>query len=396
LIDPIAPRPAVPAWAEVDLDRLEANARRVVAEARRDVLAVVKSSAYGHGAVPTARAFAAGGVKRFGVFLVDEALELRDGGLGEPILVMGPFLPERIGEAIAAGATLAAYSAEALDALDAEGARRGTRLPFHLKLDTGMSRLGVPAAEVGAFLERLASRDHVELDGIFTHLACADDPESPMTGEQIASFGVALEAVRAAGYAPRIVHLPNSAAVLRDLDVACDAVRPGLALYGYSPQPDAIPVEGIAPALAFRTYVAQVKRVPVGTTVGYGATWTAARPSVIASLPVGYEEGYRRELGNRAEVLIGGRRAPVVGRVSMDLTTVDVTDLPEVSVGDVATLLGESGSDRVDAWELARHADTVAWDILCGISARIPRLLHRSGTPAGVESLRRDATPGGA
>ena len=371
-------------WVDVDLDRLEQNARRVVKSVGdRRVLAVVKADAYGHGAVPAARAFAAGGVHGFAVFRLEEGQELRAGGLREPILLLGTIPFDRTGETLDAGLTPAVHSAESAEALNAEARRRKVRVAYHLKIDTGMGRLGVPENALLAFLKRLARMDGLEMEGIFSHLACAEDLDLPLNAVQRDRFAQAIDAVRAAGHHPSQAHLANSAAVLHDSGGDHDTVRPGLLLYGYSPSPGSPPAEGIHPALAFRARVVQVKTVPSGTTVGYGATWSATRRAHLATIPVGYAEGVRRELQQGGEVLVAGRRAPVVGRISMDLTTVDVSGIEGVSAGDVVTLLGDDGDQRIDAVDWARLTGAIPWEVLCGIPPRVPRRFLRAGEIVG-------------
>lgn len=385
-----------PTWTEVDLDRLQANAEEAcrLAGSERGLLAVVKADAYGHGAAAAARAFADGGASALAVSLLEEALELRAGGIEEPVVILGPLLAEQLAPAVDAGATPTLYSMALAEALDAEGARRGTALGYHLKIDTGMGRLGIPTDDLGAFLERIATLKHLRMDGVFTHLPCADDPDAPITHRQLEDFRVALEAVRARGHVPTQVHVANSAAFLRELPGFCNLVRPGLALYGYSPAPALIPPGRFAPALSLHSRVAQVKRVAAGATVGYGSTWTAARESIIATLPLGYEDGYSRALGNRAHALVSGRQAPVVGRVSMDLTTLDVTDLPPVQVGDPVLFLGQQSGQSVDAWDLARWSGTIVWEILCGLGRRMPRLHTRGGCVVEVRATLAGPLPG--
>jgi alanine racemase len=316
-------------------------------------------------------------VASFAVALLEEARELRRGGIREPLLLLGPLLPSQLPGAMEAGAVISVYSQEMADALEAEGGRRGKPLPFHLKLDTGMGRLGVPTRDLSAFLDHLRGLRHVRMDGVFTHLACGDDPDDPLTPRQVEAFQEALGTIRQAGHQPQQVHLANSAALLRGFPEFCNLVRPGLALYGYSPGPPRIPARGFQPALSVRSRVSQLKHVATGSCIGYGATWSASRESVIATLPMGYEDGYMRALGNRGNALLDGRRVPVVGRISMDLTTLDVTDLPAVSLGDRVTFLGRDGAQQIDAWDLAGWAGTVAWEILCGIGRRVPRLYLR-------------------
>ena len=365
---------------EIDLERLEANAREICrrAEGRR-VIAVVKANAYGHGAVAAARAFTAGGVHGLAVFRAEEARELREGGIRGAVLVLGPLPPQGAAALLETGAIPNVHSIESARALGAEARRRGQTISYHLKVDTGIGRLGVPIADLPAFLALLATLDRLRMAGMFTHLACADDPDHLLTARQIAAFHAAISQVRAAGHAPEQIHLANSAASLRGLAPEIDTVRAGLAFYGYSPAPAVIAAAALRPALSLRAVVEQVKEVAPGDTLGYGATWAAPRRSRIASIACGYAEGYRRELSNRGEVLLHGRRFPVVGRVSMNLITVDVTDDPGIAPGTIATLLGEDGPERVDAWELAERAGTIAWDILCGVDRRLPRVFTRGG-----------------
>ena len=368
-------------WVEVDPARLEENARRAVSRigAGTTLLAVVKSNAYGHGAVAAARAFAAGGVEAFAVFLVDEAAELREAGIDAHLLLLGPLQARRAAEILELGLTPTIHCEADADALQEAAARRGNRAGYHLKVDTGMARLGVPQAELVPLLARLGEHDLLEMKGLYTHLVSGEVPHEEMGVRQTLRFREVIGQVRAAGHAPEHIHVANSAAVLAGEMTEFNAVRMGLALYGYSPAPDQVAGEGLLPALSLRGRIAQLRQIPAGATVGYAGTWTAARDSRIATVPVGYEEGYRRELGNRAEAILRGRRVPVVGRVSMDLTTLDVTDVPEACPGDVVTLLGEDAGETVDAWELARHAGTIAWDILCGIDGKLPRLLRAAG-----------------
>ncbi len=385
-----------PTWTEVDLNRLQANTEEAcrLAGPERGLLAVVKADAYGHGAVAAGRAFADGGARALAVGLLEEAQELRAGGIEERLLILGPLLPEQLAPAVDAGATPTLYSIALAEALDAEGARRGTTLGYHLKIDTGMGRLGIPADDLGAFLDRMVNLPHLRMEGVFTHLPCADEPDAAITQHQIEDFRAALEAVRARGHAPAQVHVANSAALMREFPSFCNLVRPGLALYGYSPAPAAVPPGRFTPALSLHSRVAQVKRVPAGATVGYGATWVAARASIIATLPLGYEDGYPRALGNRAHALVNGRQAPVVGRVSMDLTTLDVTDLPPMQVGDPVLFLGRQSGESLDAWDLAGWSGTIVWEILCGLGRRVPRLHVRDGCVVEVRATLAGPLPG--
>jgi len=387
-LTPPGTAPASGAWTEVDLGRLEANARALVGAIGPDcqVVAVVKADAYGHGLVPAARAFAAGGVRAFGVLLPREALELRGAAIDAPVWILGPTAPSELGDALAAGAVVSIGSAEEADALEAEGARRGDVLPYHLKVDTGMGRLGVPVEDLPAFLERLRGLRRLAMDGIYSHLACADEPAHPLNRRQRDAFGSAVAAVRAAGHSPRYAHLANTAAALADPATRWHAVRLGLGLYGYAPGPAVALPAAVAPALSLRCRVLQVKRVPAGASVGYGATWVAGRETLVATIPLGYDDGYLRGLSGCGAVLARGRRAAVIGRISMDLATIDVTGLPAVRPGEIVTVLGQDGAERIDAWELAGLAGTIPWEILCALGKKRPRIELRQVPPAAADA----------
>jgi len=357
-------------------------------------LAVVKADAYGHGALAAGRSFIAGGARGLAVGLLEEALELRAGGLDQPVLILGPLLPEQLAPAVEAHCTVTLHSIALAEALNAEGASRGTQVRYHLKIDTGMGRLGIHGNELSAFLDRLAGLPHLQMEGTFTHLPCADDPEASITQRQLEDFRVALQAIRNRGHEPTQIHMANSAALLQEFPGFCNLVRPGLALYGYSPAPGPIAPGRLLPALSLYSRVAQVNRVATGTTVGYGSTWTAARESVIATLPLGYEDGYPRALGNRAHALVNGVRAPVVGRVSMGLTTLDVTDLEPVRVGDPVLFLGRESGESLDAWDLARWSGTIVWEILCGLGRRVPRRYFRDGKTVPSQATLGATLPG--
>ncbi len=333
------------------------------------ILAVVKANAYGHGAVPVSQALLSAGAHQLGVATVEEGLELRNAGITAPILVMGgvydiptiqrsnltPVLPSR--DAVEAAARLADP--------------RTVPLHVHLKVDTGMSRLGVTPEEALALL-RSGWPPNLHLEGVMSHLASADEPDGGPTEQQLARFRAFLDAIQSAGLKVPTAHIANSAAILRFPSSRFDLVRPGLMLYGYSSGPT--PSVDLRPALTWKTRVIQVKRVDKGQPVSYGGTFVAPRPSTLAVLPVGYADGYNRALSNKAHVLLGGHPSPVVGRVCMDLTMVDVTDYPSVRPGDEAVLLGRQGSSAITADDLAAWRNTISYEILCQIGPRVTRV----------------------
>jgi alanine racemase len=381
---PAATYPGRPCWAEVDLDALTANVERLVARADpAGLYAVVKANAYGHGAVACGRAALAAGARGLAVICVDEAEELRQAGVTAPLLVVGYTPPSDAARVAALGLMPTVGAPELAEALAAEGAGRGAPVAVHLELETGLNRHGLRPEACLALAERLRAMPGLVVRGLFTHFAAAEEGDQRFTRRQF-------EALRAVS--ERLTWIPErhcsaSASLLVDQEMSLDAVRAGLALYGYRPAPWVGTEEELRPVLALRARVARVLQVERGATVGYGRTWAATRTSRIALVMCGYADGYRRGLGNRAHVLLRGRRAPVVGRVAMDMCMVDATAVPDVEVGDVATLIGRDGAEEVSADELAALADTISWEILAGLSARLPRLYLRGGQVVEASTL---------
>ncbi len=378
--------PIRPTVATVDLDAVAHNYRLARASAGRPAIGVVKADAYGHGAVPVARRLAAEGAPFLAVALVEEGLALRAAGIETPVLVLGAAYGEAWELLVAHRLTPLIFRPEHLAGLAAAARAAGVRAPAHLKVDTGMGRIGLPPSELAAFLDAARAAPEVALEGICTHFASADLEDRELTTRQVGLFNAAAEAMRAAGMPLRWRHLANSAGTLEYPDAWQDLTRPGIMLYGYVPfaPPGPVPARAVdarralQPALRWSTAVTHVKTVPAGTPVSYGGRWVAARPSRIATLPVGYADGYHRRLSGRpgfgcAEVLVRGRRAPIAGTVCMDMCMADVTDVPGVEVGDEVVLLGEQGGERIDADELAARAGTISYEILCNVGARVPR-----------------------
>jgi alanine racemase len=335
------------------------------------LIAVLKADAYGHGATELATRCVGPETAMIAVALLEEALELRDCGVDRPILVLGPLHAAQITTANEAGITIGVVGPEELQAVcdTASGP-----LSIHLKLDSGMGRMGLVPGDLSTAIDTLRRSPSVRVDALYTHFANASDPGDPFTAVQMERFDAMVATLADAGIAPSLHHLANSAATARRLVRPGDFVRVGIALYGAAP----LDAGGsrLEPALRWTTRVARLKTLPAGEGIGYGTTFHTARPSRIATLPVGYADGYDRSLSNSGEVLIRGQRAPVVGRVSMDLTTVDVTDIADAGVNDEVVLLGKQGSDEISAEELARKTDTISYEVLCRISARVPRLYH--------------------
>lgn len=382
-----------PARAEVHLDALEANLAAIRGRTGGlPILGVVKANAYGHGAVPVARVLAAAGIDQLAVALLEEAVELREAGVATPLLVMGALEPAQMDRVVREGVTPALFREDQLSALDEAASHVGRLQGFHLKVDTGMGRLGVQETGLDSLLPALSRFPRLKLQGVFSHLACADDPGHPLTRIQIERFERVLERLREKGMAPAWRHLANSAAVLDRPPAWLNLVRPGLLLYGYRPSErnQDLPLR---PVLRLSSRIISVKDLAEGESVGYGATFVARRPSRIAAVAAGYDDGVIRSLSNRGHFLVRGRPVPIVGRVSMDLTTLDVTEHPDVVAGDEAVLIGSQGEATQGADRLAEEAGTISWEILCGIGWRVPRLYFRGDRIVEVRSRFEPESP---
>jgi alanine racemase len=366
-------RESRPTYAVVDLDQFERNvdviARSLPHGAR--LVPVLKADAYGHGAVELAKRLTADRVAMIAVSLLEEALELRRAGIELPLLVLGPLTHEQIPVALNHRITLGVIGPEEL--ADVCAVARDRDVAIHLKLDSGMGRMGVLESELPGVIERIRATPRLRIDAIYTHFANADDVADLFTEIQIANYDRMLAVLRESGIDAPLHHFANSAATLRGLVRPGDFARVGIALYG--PERITIATGTIEPVLRWRTEIMRLKELPAGHAIGYGTTFHTTRPSRIATLAVGYADGYDRLLSNNAEVIVRGARAPVVGRVSMDLLTIDVTGIPTAAVGDEVTLLG----DGITAEELAKRSQTISYEMFCRISARVPRVYAEGG-----------------
>jgi alanine racemase len=365
-----------PTVAEVSLGALRENCRqaRALVGDRTRVLAVVKADGYGHGAVAAARAFLEGGAVGLGVSMVAEGLELRRAGITAPVVVLGGVFDGEETAVVANDMAAAVWTVERARALAAAAEKAGTTVAVHVKVNTGMTRLGVDGDEVRSFASKLKEIPRLRIAGIFSHFASADAVETTQAHAQRDRFRRAVDDVRAAGVEPEWVHLANSAAVLCEPEAHFNLVRPGLMLYGYAPATHLASVAALQPAMRLRTRIAQVRKIPPDTPVGYGGTWVASRPSTIATLPIGYADGLHRLASNRAQMLVGGRRVDVAGRVCMDHTMLDVTQVPSVAAGDPVVLFGTQGRETITANELAAWTDTITYEVLTSVGKRVPRV----------------------
>jgi alanine racemase len=388
-----------PVWAEVSLGALAFNLdaiRRYVNPAQekrkmaRKVLSIVKGNGYGHGGPEVAKALEKAGSDWFGVTCTDEGIAVRKIGVRKPILVLTSFVPGEEARLVEQDLTAVIHRCEQLALLDRAATRRGgkKRVPFHLKIDTGMNRLGIASGDVECFAKQLGKCKNIELTGIFSHFASSgvftETAVGQQTREQEERFFAALERLRGLGIDPGIVHLANSAAIVSRPETWADMVRPGAILYGYHPGYD--PIEKreeaearlpLKPVMSLRSRIISLRSVPAGDGVGYDAAFVAKRPSRIGVLAAGYGDGIHRALGNRGNVLVRGKLAPIVGIISMDVTMIDVTDIEDVEIGDVATVHGTDGKNVLPANRVARSIGTVTSDLLCAVSQRVPRLYVR-------------------
>lgn len=387
-----------PVWAEVSLGALAYNLEAIrkyvnppqeKRKTPRKILSIVKGNGYGHGGPEVAKALEKAGSDWFGVTCTDEGVAVRKAGVRKPVLILTSFVPGEESRLVEHDLTAVIHRCEQLALLD-RAARRGgkKRVAFHLKIDTGMNRLGIATGDVECFARQLGKCKNIQLTGIFSHFASSgvftESFVGQQTGEQEERFYAALERLRGLGIDPGIVHLANSAAIVTRPETWADMVRPGAILYGYHPGYD--PIEKreeaearlpLKPVMSLRSRIISVRNVATGDGVGYDATFVAKRPTRIGVLAAGYGDGIHRSLGNRGNVLLRGKLAPIVGIISMDVTMIDITDIEGAEVGDVATVHGTDGTHVLPANRVARSIGTVTSDLLCAVSQRVPRLYVR-------------------
>lgn len=375
----VVSRPQRPTWVEIDLSAIANNTRRIAEIVGPDVriLASLKADAYGHGAIKAAHTVLHNGASMLGVATVSEAKPLREAGIRAPILIFGYTPPWQMREAAHLDLTVTLYAQEAAQALSRAATALHKQVRVHVKVDTGMGRLGIRAEELDEIV-RLVEAIHelpgIELEGIFTHFATADALDSTYARKQLMRFQRVLQAIEEKHLRPPLIHAANSAAMLALPEARFDMVRPGIALYGLDPSDEVRLPAGFRPALAFKTQVAQVKVVPAGEGISYGSTFVTTRPTTVATLPVGYADGFRRGPANWGSVLIHEQEAPLLGRVCMDQCMVDVSHIPQVRVGDEVVLIGRQGKASLTAEEVARRLGTIHYEVVAELLARVPRV----------------------
>jgi alanine racemase len=386
----VTPSDAPLVWAEIDLKAIENNVRelrRRTGETAR-FMAVVKADAYGHGAVAVARRAVAAGAHWLGVARIDEGIGLRRAGLDTPILVFGYTPPERIHDLLDNDLSATVYALPAAAAYARAAASAGKKLPVHFKVDTGMGRLGLlddagqlsltgkaVAGNALREIEAMTELPGLAPEGIYTHFAAADSADKAFTHGQMERFSAFLTALEGIGITFPLRHAANSAAIIECPETHLDMVRAGIALYGLPPS-DEVGLQGLTltPAMAIKARIIHLKQVPAGFKVSYGMTWQSKHPTCIATIPIGYADGFSRLLSSKGEMLVRGRRAPIVGRVCMDLTMLDVGHIPQAAVGDEVVVIGQQGKENLSADEIAELTGTINYEVVTAISARVPRV----------------------
>jgi alanine racemase len=364
-----------PTVGEVDLRALAFNYRQIQKRIPKGVklLAVVKADAYGHGAIPVSLKLEKLGVEYLGVAIPEEGVELRRGGVKAPILVLGGIFGGEVDQIFRFRLTPVVFRRDSLKLLSREAERRRRKVKVHLKVDTGMGRLGVPFNLWSDFLNEVKRSPKIEIEGILSHFSMTDE-ERDFTQNQWKAFQQAVAIAQEIGISCQYLHVASSATLTAFPDYCARLVRPGIMLYGSYPSPAFQPLISLKPVMTLKTRIHFLKSVPPGTRISYGGTFATKRESLIATLPIGYADGYSRHLSNRGEVLIHGKRAPIVGKVCMDFIMVDVTDIPRVSVGDEVILMGKQGGGQITAEEIAEKINSISYEVLCAIGKRVPRI----------------------
>ena len=376
-------------WAEIDLDAIAHNVRQLkrhIGE-RVKLTAVVKANAYGHGAVPVARTALENGAERLAVNRVVEGIELRRAGIAAPILILGYSPPWEAEAIVRHDLTPTITEREVALALARAAASQGKTVPVHVKVDTGMGRFGLLPKEVVDFAKGLADFPNLRLEGLYTHFATADEADKSHTRRQFGIFLDVLKRLEEAGIEVPIRHAANSAATLDLPETHLDMVRCGIAIYGLYPSAEVSHSVPLKPAMSLKSRVARLRTLPAGSCISYGCTYVTSSPTRVALVPVGYGDGYHRLLSNRGQVLIRGRRAPILGRVCMDQFVVDVSDIPGVRLNDEVVVFGRQGEEEISAEEVAAWAQTINYEVVTALMPRVTRVYLRGGRAVAVRPL---------
>ena len=383
--------PYRPTIAEIDLDAIKFNYEQLRKKVGKEtkMLAVVKADGYGHGATFISKELQSLGVDLLGVAICEEGISLRRAGIRIPIIILNGIFKGQIKETIECNLTPVIFDSNTAQRLSDEGKRVNKRVKVHVKIDTGMGRLGISHKDIVPFFSKLKNMANLEVEGVLSHLSTADG-DSPEDRDfislQLQRFEKCLKEMDMLGFSPPLRHIANSAATIDLPPSFCNVLRPGLMLYGAYPSYRFAEKIHLKPVMSLKTEIMQIKSVPAGYSISYKRTFVTQRDSVIATLPIGYADGYSRLLSNRGAALIGGEKAPVVGTVCMDMTMVDVTKVPNVHVGDEAVLIGRQGDKEISADEMADKIGTISYEVFCGVSKRVPRIYIKGGKIIGKKT----------
>ena len=375
-----------PIWAEIDCDAVEHNFKLIRAQAGEKVkiMGVVKADAYGHGAVAVSKSLLHAGADSLAVASLEEAFQLRGAGIEADVLILGYTQPNWASSVVEGGFIQTVYHLNLAKALSAEAVRLKKPVRVHIKIDSGMGRIGIQPEHAIHFIKETLTLEGLTLEGVFTHFSMADDPDGAYTARQLERFNSLIGEMKSSGISVPVLHAANSAAAILHPEAMYDLVRPGILLYGLSPSPAMKEkVSAFRPVMTVKTTVVELKTVPAGSRISYGGTFTAPGPARIATLPAGYADGFSRRLSNRGEVLAGGRRAPIVGNVCMDFMMVDVTGVPDVKVGDEVVLIGRQGSGWIEVDDIAELYGTINYEVATLIGKRVTRVFtnYIAGNP---------------
>ncbi|WP_127015309.1 alanine racemase [Anoxybacter fermentans] len=367
-------KPLRPVWAEINLDNYTHNIKVIKKRyPETKIMAVVKADGYGHGAIQVAKAALLGGAERLAVAIVDEGIELREAGFKVPIQILGGTAEYQLEQVVDYDLIQTVFDLETARSLSRIAQKKGKEVKVHLKIDTGMGRIGVQPEEAGEMAAAILALPNLKLEGLMTHFATADEKDKSYTLEQLERYLKALKDIESRGIKIDIKHVANSATIIDLPELRFDMIRPGIMAYGLWPSDDVDHTIDIRPVMEWKARIIYVKEVPAGTGISYGKTFVTKRKTRVATLPLGYADGYSRHLSNKGQVLVKGKRAPVIGRVCMDQTMIDVTDIEGVQVGDEVVLLGRQGNDFISAEEMASWIGTINYEVVCAVSKRVPR-----------------------
>jgi alanine racemase len=387
-----------PVWLEVNLDAIAHNVRIIkqVVGKNTQIIAVVKANAYGHGAIEVSETLLENGVTMLGVGVIEEGIVLREAGIKAPILICGLTMNDQIEPLVMYNLTATVCKLKTIQTLSRIASKNKKRARVHIKIDTGMGRLGISSTDTLNFVKKISQMKNIEIEGIFTHFAASNEEDRNYTKKQFEKYKKALLELERERINIPLKHVANSAAILNSSSFHLNAVRPGIIIYGLFPWPETKRTVQLRPAAEFKTKIVFLKEVPAGKSIGYGRTYTTTKPTRIATLPVGYADGYSWLLSNNGEVLVRGERAPIIGKICMDLCMIDVTHIGGVQIGDEVVLWGKQGSGMVSVQEIAQKTGNVVYEVICRVDKeRVPKVFVKNGKSFKVKSLLGNTLLGG-